>query len=93
MRKILENKPYTGIYDEFPKKEEEIVASPKPKEEVHTIESEILMEPTPNLVVKKHLDPGKQHLSEDDESRPLEFPFEFEEDLYEDYGNASTFPI
>jgi len=34
-----------------------------------------------------------QNQLRDDESPPLEHPFEFEEDLFEDYGNTSNFPI
>jgi hypothetical protein len=33
LQKILENTPYTGIYDEFPKEEKENESSPEPKEE------------------------------------------------------------
>jgi hypothetical protein len=32
LEKILENTPYTGIFDEFPKEEKEIELSPKPKD-------------------------------------------------------------
>jgi hypothetical protein len=31
LQKILENTPYTGIYDEFPKEEKEIEPSAEPK--------------------------------------------------------------
>jgi hypothetical protein len=39
LQKILENTPYTGIYDEFPKEEKENEFSPKPKEEEYATES------------------------------------------------------
>jgi hypothetical protein len=32
LEKILENTPYTGIFDEFPKEEKEIEPSPEPKD-------------------------------------------------------------
>ena len=34
-----------------------------------------------------------QNQLRDDEPPPLEHPFEFVEDLFEDYGNTSNFPI
>ena len=36
---------------------------------------------------------GTQHIMEDDEPRPSMFPFEIEEDLFEDFGNASNLPV
>jgi hypothetical protein len=36
---------------------------------------------------------GTQHTLEDDEPHPSMFPFEIEEDLFEDFGNASNLPI
>jgi hypothetical protein len=45
------------------------------------------------LVVEKPPDKGMQNQLRDDEPPPLEHPFEFEEDLFEDYGNTSNFPI
>jgi hypothetical protein len=39
LQKILENTPYTSIYDELPKEEKENESSPEPKEEEYTIES------------------------------------------------------
>jgi hypothetical protein len=32
LQKILENTPYTGIYDEFPKEKKENESSPEPKD-------------------------------------------------------------
>ena len=34
-----------------------------------------------------------QNQIEDDETSPLELPFEFKEDIFEDYGNTLNFPI
>jgi len=45
------------------------------------------------LVAEKPLDKGTQNQLEDDEKSPLELPFEFEEDLFEHYGNTSNLPI
>jgi len=39
------------------------------------------------LVVEKPPEKGTQTQLEDVDS-PLEFPFEFEEDIFEDYGNT-----
>jgi hypothetical protein len=46
-----------------------------------------------NLVVAKPSIGGMQNQLEDDESSLLELPFEFEEDIFEDYGNTSNYPI
>jgi hypothetical protein len=89
--KILKNTPYTGVYDEFPK--EEVELSPEPKEEEHTTELEIPIDPSQNLVVEKPSVEGTQNQLEDDETSPLELPFEFEEDIFEDYGNTSSLPV
>jgi hypothetical protein len=89
--KILENTPYTGVYDEFPK--EEVELSPVPKEEEHTTKLEIPIDPSQNLVVEKPSIEGTQNQLDDDETSPLDFPFEFKEDIFEDYGNTSNFPI
>jgi hypothetical protein len=45
------------------------------------------------LVVEKPPIEGMQDQLEDDESSPLEPPFEFEEDIFEDYGNTSNYAI
>jgi hypothetical protein len=50
LQKILENTPYTGIYDEFPKEEKENESSPEPKEEEYVTESKIFLNPSNNLV-------------------------------------------
>ena len=36
---------------------------------------------------------GMHQTQEDDEPHPSSFPFEFEEDLFEDFGSASNFPV
>jgi hypothetical protein len=37
--------------------------------------------------------PKNHHTLEDDEPHPSTFPFEFEEDLFQDFGNALNFPV
>ena len=88
--KILENIPYAGFYDEFPK---EVEPNLEPKEEAHSTELEIPIDSSHNLVAEKPPDKGTQNQLEDDEKSPLELPFEFEEDLFEDYGNTLNFSI
>ena len=46
LERILENTPYTFIYDEFPKEEKEVEPDPKPKDEELATELEI--PPNPN---------------------------------------------
>ena len=36
---------------------------------------------------------GTQNTLEDDEPHPSMFPFEIEEDLFDDFGNASNLPV
>ena len=93
LERILENTPYTSIYDEFPELEKEVEPDPKPKDEELATELEIPPDPSSNLIVEKPPDKGMQNQLRDDEPPPLEHPFEFEEDLFEDYGNTSNFPI
>jgi hypothetical protein len=45
------------------------------------------------LVVEKPSIGVMQNQLEDDESSLLELPFDFEEDIFEDYGNTSNYPI
>jgi len=92
LERILENTPYTGIYDEFPE-EKEVEPDPKPKDDELATELEIPPDPSINLVVEKPPHKRMQNQLRDDEPPPLEHPFEFEEDLFEDYENTSNFPI
>ena len=93
LEKILENTPYTGIYDEFPEEEKEVKPSPDQQEEIHATESEIQSNPSNDLVVKKSPTKGTQTTLEDDEPNPPMFPFEIEDGVFEDFGNASIFPL
>ena len=45
------------------------------------------------MVVKKSPTKGTQTTLEDDEPNPPMFPFEIEDGLFEDFGNASNFPF
>ena len=92
LEKILENTPYTGVFDKFPK-EEEVKPGLDQQEEVHATESEIPSNPYHDLVAKEPPTMGTQHILEDDEPHPSMFPFEIEEGLFEDFGNASNLPI
>jgi len=61
LERILENTPYTGIYDEFPEEEKEVEPDPKPKYEELATELEIPPDPSINLVVEKPPDKGMQN--------------------------------
>jgi hypothetical protein len=89
LEKILEKTPYTGVFDEFPE-EEEVKPNPDQQEEAHATESKILSNPSNDLVAEEPPTKGTHHTLEDDE--PM-FPFEIEEDLFEDFGNASNLPV
>ena len=78
LEKILENTPYTSIYDEFPKVVE---SAPDQQEEAPTTEFEIPSNPNHNPVVKEPPIKGTYHTSRDDELHPFTCPFEFEVDL------------
>jgi len=77
LNKILENTPYTGIHDEFPE-EEAIEVEPS---------NSILVDPSssPPEPIPKSL--------KEEEDLPLEFPFEIEDHLFEDFGNAANYPL
>ena len=89
LEKILENTTYTNVFDEFPE-EEEVEPSPVQQEEAHTTEYEIPLNPIHDLVAEEPPTMGTQHTLEDDEPHLSMFPFEIEEDLFEDFGNASN---
>jgi len=89
LKKILENTPFTGVFNKYP---EEVKPSSNQQEEAHTTESkyEIPLNPSHDLVVKEPPIEGTHHTLEDDEPHPSMFPFEIEEDPFEDFGNASN---
>jgi hypothetical protein len=90
LNKILENTPYTGIFDEFP--EEEV-------DEILESENEVSpIQPTPVTTplsepIKEEPPVENLHSIEDEETHPMEFIGEIEDDLFSDFGNASNFPI
>jgi hypothetical protein len=92
LEKILENTPYIGIFYEFPE-EEEVDPSPDQQEEAQATESEIPLNSSNNLVAKEPPTMGTQHTLEDGGPHPSMFPFEIEEDLFEDFANASNLPV
>ena len=91
LKKILENTPYTDIYDESLK--EIVESSPDQEEEVLATISEIPLNPSHEPVADEPPIKGMHRIQEDDEPHPSSFPFEFEEDLCEDLGNASNLPV
>ena len=91
LKKIHENTPYTDIYDESPK--EIMESSPDQEKEVLATVSKIPLNPSHEPVADEPLIKGMHQTQEDDEPHPSSFPFEFEEDLFEDFGNASNFPV
>jgi hypothetical protein len=93
LQKILENTPYTSIYDEFPKEEKEVEPSPEPKDEEHTTKSKIPSNPSNDLVATEPPTEGTHHTLESDEPLPSMFLSEIEVDLFEDFGNASNLPV
>ena len=60
LEKILENTPYTGIYDVFPEEEKEVKLSPNQQEEIQAAESEIQSNPSNDLVVENSPTKGTQ---------------------------------
>ena len=90
LEKILENTPYTRIYDELP---EVVESGPDQQEEALATESKIPSNPSNDPVAIEPPIKGTHHTLEDDEPHPSLFPFEFEEDLFEDFGNASNLPV
>ena len=74
LEKILENIPYTGIYDEFPKVVE---SGPNQQEEALATESEIPSNPSHDLVAIEPPIKGTHHTLKDDKPHTSSFFFEF----------------
>jgi len=72
--RILENTPYTGIYDEFP---EVVKSCPDQQEEALAAESEIPSNPSHDLVAIEPPIKGTHHTLEDDKPHTSSFFFEF----------------
>jgi len=92
LEKILENTPYTSIFDEFPE-DEKVEPIPDQQEEADATKSEIPLNSSDDLAIKEPPIERTQHTLEDGEPHPSMFPFEIEEDLFEDFGNASNLPV
>ena len=92
LKKILENTPYTDIYDESP--EEIVESSPDQQEEAPATEFETPSNPFNNLVDAVPPNEGTCQILRDDESHPFTWPFEFEDDLFldVDFGNTLQVP-
>jgi hypothetical protein len=82
LRKILENTPYTSVCDDGP----EDIVEETPEEEPVIVEPEPLATPLEASTVLQVPEPPKE-----EEILPLENMFEFEEDLFSDFGNASNY--
>jgi len=93
LERILQNTPYTRIFYEFPEDEKEVQPRPEPQQEEPTTELDISIDFSNNLVVEKPPIEGMQTQPKDDETSPLELPFEFEEDIFEDYRNSMNYLI
>jgi len=82
-----------AFFDEFPEEEDGVEPSPDQQQEAHATESDIPSNSSHDLVAKKPPIEGTHHPLEDDEPHLSMFPFEIEEDLFEDFGNASNLPV
>jgi hypothetical protein len=93
LEKILENAPYTGIYDEFPR--ETIESGPDQQKEAYAAEYKIPSNPSYDLVAIEPPIQGTHHTPRDDEPHPFTYPFEFEDDHFFDaeLGNTLEPPI
>jgi hypothetical protein len=77
LEKILENTPYTSIFDEFPKEEKEIEPSPEPKdkESIPGQEKEVLIaksQPLQSQDLAINSKPSPQNPPREEEIPPLE---------------------
>jgi hypothetical protein len=81
-RKIIENIPYTSICDDGL----EDVVKKSPEEEPLIVEPEPLATPLEASTVLQVPEPSKE-----EEISPLENMFEFEDELFSDFGNTSDY--
>jgi hypothetical protein len=70
-----------------------VESSPDQEDEALATISEIPLNPSHEPVADEPPIKGMHQTQEDDEPHPSSFPFEFEEDLSEDFGNASNLPV
>ena len=76
---ILENTSFTDTL---------LLVETSTYEEVSLIELESLPLTNPDSTIEPSPEPGKP---EEEEIQPSAFPFEFEDDLFEDYRNTSNY--
>ena len=81
-RKIQENNPYTNVHDDGP----EDIVEETPEEEPMIVEPKPLATPLQASTVFQVPKPSK-----DEEIPPLENMFEFEDELFFDFGNTSNY--
>ena len=77
--RILENTSFTETF---------LLVEPSSCEEVPLIELASLPLTNPDSTTEPSPEPGKP---EEEEIQPSAFPFEFEDDLFEDYRNTSNY--
>jgi len=82
LRKILESTPCTSVHDDRP----EDVVEKTPKEEPMIVEPEPLATPLEASTVLQGPKPPKE-----EEIPPLDNMFEFEDELFSDFGNTSNY--
>ena len=76
----------------FLKKKKKLCQAPTNKWR-HATKSEILLNSSHDPFAKEPPIKGTQHILDNDEPHPCMFLFEIEEDLFEDFGNASKLPV
>ena len=84
---IHENSPYTDGHHDSPEEKDNPIPT---QEDVSTSKS--LPNPS-NSLAASHIPESFLRTSKEEEIHPLEFPFEFEEDLSPDVGNPFNHPI
>ena len=82
LRKILENTPYTSVRDDGP----EDVVEETPDEEPMIVEPKPLATPLEASTILQIPEPSKK-----EDILPLENMFEFEDELFSDFGNTSNY--
>ena len=72
------------------------VANSEPSNEECTSSHEDILaaesDPLPPITLDSALEPFSEPQAPEEEIQPSEFPFEFEDDLFEDFGNTSNYP-
>jgi hypothetical protein len=84
---ILENSPYNDGHHDSPDKKDNPITT---QEDV--LIAEFLPNPSKSLATN-HIPKPFLGTPKEEEIHPLEFPFEFEDDLSSDVGNTSNHPI